>query len=140
MPDQKTHLNADRANRAAHLRAAMATLEKQIKKISKQGEVAPAGCCLARYQVRKPNRAYWYYKLQATEPIFEQATVKGSKSKYKHLGKAGSPAHIEAVLMVSRRVQIDSLQRTIESLKESWLDVCTGAEIEQTPAKSPQSD
>jgi hypothetical protein len=39
---------------------------------------------------------YWYYKLHANQPIFP--TQQPNKlSKYKHLGKAGSQAHIHAV-------------------------------------------
>ena len=38
-------------------------------------------------------------------------------------GKAGSQAHIDGVLAVIRRVQIDELTQAIEGLKESWLDL-----------------
>ncbi len=34
--------------------------------------------------------------------------------------KAGSYAHIEAVLQVARRAKIDGLQRAINSLTDSW--------------------
>lgn len=44
-------------------------------------------------------------------------------SKYKHLGKAGSPEHVNAVMQVQRRVQIDALQNTIDSLRQSWVDL-----------------
>ncbi|MHC5833955.1 MAG: hypothetical protein ACYT04_000000102665, partial [Nostoc sp.] len=78
-------------------------------------EVAPPSCCILRYQARGEKQAYWYYKLHATKPIF--STTQPSKfSKYKHLGKAGSPAHINAVLSVARRTQIDHLSSCIDSL------------------------
>jgi hypothetical protein len=64
--------------------------------------------------------AYWYYKLQATEPIFP---TKDKPSRYKHLGRAGSCAHVDSVIQVARRVQIDELQRAIDSLKQSWADL-----------------
>jgi hypothetical protein len=51
-------------------------------------------------------------------------------SKYKHLGKAGSPAHIAVVMQVARRAKIDGLQRVINSLTESWLNLCFAAEPE----------
>ncbi len=55
-----------------------------------------------------------YYKLHAQEAIF--LTQSGEMSKYKHLGKAGSAVHIEAVLQVARRSQIKGLQRMLVAL------------------------
>lgn len=60
----------DKINRADRLLATIATLEEQIKTIKASGEVAPKGCHLARYQARGQYKAYWYYKLQASLPIF----------------------------------------------------------------------
>jgi hypothetical protein len=40
-----------------------------------------------------------------------------------HLGVSGSDAHINAVLAVARRVQIEELSKVLSSLKESWLDL-----------------
>ncbi|MGK7872210.1 MAG: hypothetical protein AB4426_02485 [Xenococcaceae cyanobacterium] len=42
--------------------------------------------------------------------FFPQVTGEGKLSKYKHLGKAGSPAHIGAVLQVAKRNQIVTVQ------------------------------
>jgi hypothetical protein len=44
-------------------------------------------------------------------------------SKYKHLGKAGSAAHIEAVMQVARRTQIERLQRMLAALTQCWSDL-----------------
>jgi hypothetical protein len=44
-------------------------------------------------------------------------------SKYKHLGKAGSAAHIEAVMQVAQRTQIDGLQRMLAALTQCWSDL-----------------
>ena len=60
----------DKINRAERLLATIATLEEQIKHIRASGEVAPKDCHLARYQARGQYKAYWYYKLQAKQPIF----------------------------------------------------------------------
>ena len=49
-------------------------------------------------------------------------------SRFQHLGKAGSQAHIDGVLAVVRRNQINELTRAIESLKESWLDLYSNEE------------
>lgn len=63
---------------------------------------------------RGKNKTYWYYKLHAPAPTFK-TTQDNKLSKYKHLGKAGSPAHIDAVMQVARRTQIDYLQSCIDS-------------------------
>ncbi len=57
-------------------------------------------------------------------------------SKYKHLGKAGSPAQISAVLQVAKRNQILELQRAINSLSDSWLEVVFESEKDSEKAKS----
>lgn len=113
----------DKINRAERLLATIATLEEQIKSISASGEVAPKGCYLARYQARGQYKAYWYYKLQASEPIFTSKKGQGKPSRYKHLGAAGTEAHVDGVLMVIRRVQIDELQQSIDALRDSWSDL-----------------
>ena len=93
------------------------------KQIIAQGEVAPPGTVVSRYQVRQQQNIYWYYKLQAQEPIFPKTKEAKSFSKYKHLGKPGSQAHITAVMQVVRRSQIDEIQRTIDTLSQNLLDV-----------------
>ena len=113
----------DKINRAERLLATIATLEEQIQNISASGEVAPQGCYLARYQARGQYKAYWYYKLQAQEPIFISKKEPGKPSRYKHLGAAGTQAHVDGVMMVIRRVQIDELQKSIDALRDSWSDL-----------------
>ena len=112
----------DIINRAELLQQAIATLQLQIQQIKASGEVAPPNCCVLRYQARSSSGTYWYYKLHATEPIFPTRTH-GKFSKYKHLGKAGSPAHIDAVMQVAKRTQIQYLQSCIDSLRLSWADL-----------------
>jgi hypothetical protein len=87
-------------DRIERIQAAIAILRSQIEQIESSGEVAPAGCLVMRYQAQGSRAAYWYYKLQANSPIFPTSRDKAKKSKYKHLGKAGSPAHIDAVMLV----------------------------------------
>lgn len=113
----------DKIDRAERLLATIATLEKQIETISASGEVAPKGCHLARYQARGQYKAYWYYKLQAVEPIFTSKKGQGKPSRYKHLGAAGTEAHVDGVMMVIRRNQIDELQKSIDALRDSWSDL-----------------
>ena len=113
----------DKINRAERLLATIANLEEQIKSIKASGEVAPPGCHLARYQARGQYKAYWYYKLQTVEPIFVSKKEPGKTSRYKHLGAAGTQAHVDGVMMVIRRVQIDELQKSIDALRDSWSDL-----------------
>jgi hypothetical protein len=76
------------------------------------------------------------YKLHATEPIF--ATSSGKMTKYKHLGKGGSPAHLEALIQVTRRAQIEALQRTLAALYQCWSDLYdnSGSQNKRTARKS----
>ena len=104
--------------RAERLKVAIATLNSQIQKVKALGDIAPPKCYVLRYQARGKEKTYYYYKLHATLPIF--TTNSGKKSKYKHLGKAGTLAHVNAVMQVARRSQIDGLQRAVDSLTESW--------------------
>jgi hypothetical protein len=52
-------------------------------------------------------------------------------SKYKHLGKAGTQDHIDAVMSVFRRSVIDEIQKIIRSLDDCLLDITSGAEQEE---------
>jgi len=113
----------DKLERIDRITAAIAALEKQKETIKATGQVAPYGCLVSRYQVRHQQKIYWYYKLQATTPTFAKANETKTLSKYKHLGKAGSEAHITAVMQVVRRAQINEIQRNIDILTQALLDV-----------------
>lgn len=140
MPSKHNSLktNQEAALRAKQIKAAIRKLKRQIKKTSSEGEVAPPHCHVIRYQTKQNQKIYWYYKLQAAEPIFPTASDSNKKSKYLYLGKAGSEAHLEAVAQVTRRGLINELERVINSLHESYLDVCFGGETE--PDKSYYSE
>ncbi|MFB2833049.1 hypothetical protein ACE1CA_00790, partial [Aerosakkonemataceae cyanobacterium BLCC-F167] len=58
-------------------------------------------------------------------------TKSGKKSKYKHLGKAGSDAHIEALMQVTRRTQIEILKRTIAALTQTWAELYEAKQIQE---------
>uniref|UniRef100_A0A8J6ZIE8 Transposase n=1 Tax=Desmonostoc muscorum LEGE 12446 TaxID=1828758 RepID=A0A8J6ZIE8_DESMC len=95
----------------------------------KQGALAPQGAWVARYQVRQNLKKYWYYKLQASTPCLPQATP-SKLSKYKHLGKAGTTEHIDAVMSVFRRSVWEEVQRIIDTLDDCLLDISSGSEQE----------
>lgn len=113
----------DKLERFDRITSAISALKQQIQKIEASGQVAPKGCVVSRYQVRQQQKIYWYYKLQAQKPIFPKAQDNKALSKYKHLGKAGSEAHITAVMQVIRRAQIDEIQRNIDTLTQTLLNV-----------------
>lgn len=92
-------------------------LEQEIQAILALGKVAPSGCWIVRYLAKGRKETYWYYKLQATEPIFPTKT-NNKLSKYKHLGKAGSKAYLDAIEQIQRRAKIEALDRSIETLKQ----------------------
>ena len=72
----------DKLTRADQLQAAIAVLQQEIQQVLAEGEVAPTGCRVMRYQVRRKNGCYWYYKLQSLEPIFPTSTSSDQLSKY----------------------------------------------------------
>ncbi|MEH2212399.1 MAG: hypothetical protein V7K84_17655 [Nostoc sp.] len=97
-------------------------LEKEIQVISASGEVAASSCWIVRYLAKGRNSVYWYYKLQANVAIFPTKTD-GKSSRYKHLGKAGSQAYLEAVEQIFLRAKIEALDRSIEILNQGLKDL-----------------
>jgi|ERR687894_837687 hypothetical protein len=123
-------IEQDKVARFERIKKAITALEKQQRQILKQGELAPSGAWVARYQVRQNTKKYWYYKLQAPTPSFQSMTS-SQLSKYKHLGKAGTQDHIDAVMSVFRRSVIDEIQKIIRSLDDCLLDISSGFEQEE---------
>ncbi len=129
------HSPQDLEDRADRIQKAIASIQSTIEQIKAQGDIAPPGCCVLRYQARGNKKPYWYYKLHATDPIF--LTKSGKMSKYKHLGKAGSVAHIEALMQVNRRTQLEGLHRTLDALMHSWSDLYESVSNTQKSKKKP---
>lgn len=122
-------IELDKLARFTRCKKVIAVLEKQQQQLLKLGELAPFGAWVARYQVRQNQKKYWYYKLQVSQPYFQCATA-DKLSKYKHLGKAGTTAHIDAVMSVMRRSIWDEIQKVIDSLDDCLLDISSGSEQE----------
>lgn len=120
----------DKIARFERIKKTITVLEKQQAIILRQGALAPQGAWVARYQVRQNLKKYWYYKLQASTPCFPQATS-SKLSKYKHLGKAGTTEHIDAVMSVFRRSLWEEIQRIIDTLDDCLLDISSGDEQEE---------
>lgn len=69
MPRPRTNdIEQDKIARFERIKKAITALEKQQKQILKQGQMAPEGAWVARYQVRQNRKKYWYYKLQVPTP------------------------------------------------------------------------
>jgi hypothetical protein len=130
MPKPKANnTEQDKLARFERITKAITALEKQQALLLKQGELAPQGAWVARYQVRQNLKKYWYYKLQTPRPYFPCATS-SKLSKYKHLGKAGTDVHIHAVMSVFRRSVWQEIQKIIDTLDECLLDISSGSEQE----------
>ncbi|NEQ10730.1 MAG: transposase [Moorea sp. SIO4E2] len=123
-------LQQNKLERITRLQTAIASLETYKNFFERQGELAPEDAWVARYQVRQSQKAYWYYKLQAPSPTFPTRGDTPKLSKYKHLGKAGSEAHVPGVMGVARRSIVSELQKNIDSLKNSLLDISFDSEQE----------
>ena len=79
----------DQLTRADQLQAAIAVLQQEIQQIEAEGKVAPPGCRVMRYQVKRKNGCYWYYKLQALEPIFPTGQGSDKLRGVQTFGKSG---------------------------------------------------
>lgn len=121
MPRNESELEI--TQRAERIREAIDALKREKSKIEASGWVAPADCYVARYQAKGQKYHYWYYQLKASLAGFPKSNKKGEFSRFKHLGKAGSQAHIDGVNAVIRRGKIEQLTSAIEALYESWLDL-----------------
>lgn len=126
MPKKESELEI--TQRVERIREAIAYLESRKAELERSGLIAPFGSYVARYQARGQKHRYWYYQLRASSAIFPKTNKENEYSRFQHLGKAGSEAHIDGVLAVVRRNQIDELTRAIETLKESWLDLYSDEE------------
>ena len=135
----KLKTSGKKEEREARLVATIKKLKQLKKTTGKLGKVAPSGCNLVKYQIPQNKKFYDYYKLQAYQPIFN--TVDGQKkTRYQYLGTAGSEAHIDGVMQVTLRGVIDEIDRMINSLEESLLDVSFGTEIRPDPSYFSEGD
>ena len=116
-----THSPSDIEDRAHRISEAIVSIQKSIELLKSSGDIAPTGCCIVHYQARGHKKYYWYYKLQASEPIFPTKT--GKMTRYKHLGASGTEAHIDALMQINRRNQLEALSRTLDSLMQCWSDL-----------------
>jgi prefoldin subunit 5 len=103
------------SQRIDNLTALLQELEQELAQLKTESELAPAASWITRYKALGHKKYYWYYKWQATDPVFP--TKQGKPSRYQHLGKAGSLAYIKAVEQIVKRGQVNALEQGISTLK-----------------------
>lgn len=115
MVKTKQQQQLDLADRIKKVQALIEAISQEIEAIKANAAVAPEACGIVRFRAKGKGGAYWYYKWQSPQPIF--VTKKGNSSRYKYIGKAGSPAFLEAVEMMRNRTQISALEQVRHTLK-----------------------
>ncbi len=121
MVKTKQQQQLDLAERIEKVQTLIAEISREIEEIQANSLVAPPACSLVRFRAKGKGGAYWYYKWQSPQPIF--VTKKGNSSRYKYIGKAGSPAFLEAVEMMRNRTHISALQQVLHTLELARLDL-----------------
>ena len=112
----------DLATRLDELKHLIKQLQQDIEDIRDEGEIAPSGCWIVRYQAKgQKGGRYWYYKWMSHEPIF--ITKNGNPSRHQYLGKAGTEAYLKAVEALSRRGRIEALERAMSTLSRGLEDL-----------------
>ncbi len=90
MSTEKSYQTTQSATlRAKQIQGLIRNMKQKIKKIEREGEVAPREVHIIRYQVNRNQKLYYYYKLQSTSPIFPMATDSQKKTKYKYERQSG---------------------------------------------------
>ena len=123
MVKTKQQQQLDLADRIEKVIALIDEISREIESIQANSPVAPPTCGIVRFRAKGKGGAYWYYKWQSPKPIF--VTKKGHYSRYKYIGKAGSPAFLEAVEMMRNRTHISALEQvrhTLELGREDLLE------------------
>ena len=112
----------DLATRLDELKHLLKQLQQDIEDIRSEGEIAPSGCWIVRYQAKgQKGGRYWYYKWMSHEPIF--VAKNGNPSRHQYLGKAGTEAYLKAVEALSRRGRIEALERAMSKLSRGLEDL-----------------
>jgi hypothetical protein len=111
----KQQQQLDLADRLEKVIALIEEIKREIDTIKANELVAPLSCGIVRFRAKGKGGAYWYYKWQSPQPIF--VTKRGNCSRYQYIGKAGSPAFLEAVEMMKNRTKISALQQVLHTLE-----------------------
>lgn len=121
MVKNKQQQQLDLADRIAQVQGLIESISREIENIQANLKVAFPSSSIVRFRAKGRGGAYWYYKWQSPQPIF--VTKNGNPSRYKYIGKAGSPAFNEAVEMYRNRTHISSLEQILHTLELARLDL-----------------
>lgn len=92
------------------------SLQQQIQKIERYGEVAPPNTWISSYVVtKKSGKSYKYYRLMTNK---RDRDGKLKRQMVKYLGSESSQAYKNMVKAIARRNQIQALQRRLKRLQE----------------------
>jgi hypothetical protein len=117
----KQQQQLDLADRIAQVQGLIDFINREIEEIQANSPVAKPTSSIVRFRAKGKGGAYWYYKWQSPQPIF--VTKNGNSSRYKYIGKAGSPAFNEAVEMYRNRTSISALEQVLHTLELARLDL-----------------
>jgi hypothetical protein len=105
----------DLSTRFDELKYLVKQLQQGIEDINDEGDIAPPGCWIVRYQAKgRKGERYWYYKWMSHDPIF--VTKNGNPSRHQYLGKAGCEAYLKAIASYERRGRIEAKERALNTL------------------------
>jgi hypothetical protein len=91
-------------------------LQQQLNNL--QGQyIAPVGCEVHTYSVKRPSGTYYYNKLTASEAIFEPSS-KQEKVKVIHLSNNNDPRTEQAKLGIERRNQLTRVRTLLSNAVE----------------------
>ena len=121
MVKSKQQQQLDLADRIAQVQGLIDDISREIETIQANSPVANPTSSMVRFRAKGKGGAYWYYKWQSPQPIF--VTKNGNSSRYKYIGKAGSPAFNEAVEMYRNRTSISALEQVLHTLELARLDL-----------------
>lgn len=121
MPSSIQQQQLDLATRLEELKLKFTAIDTEIEQLTQQGELPPPDTRIVHFRARGKGGTYWYYKWQSSQQIF--VTKGGKKSRYKYIGKAGSPAFLSAVEMMIRRNKIEALRQVKHTLELALADL-----------------
>ncbi|MBD2472815.1 hypothetical protein [Nostoc sp. FACHB-145] len=104
---------------AEHLQAIAGFVEQLQQRLDNlEGHyIAPTGCEVHTYGVKRPSGVYYYNKLTASEAIFEPSS-KQEKVKVIHLSHNYDPRHLQARLGIERRNQLTRVRTLLTQAVE----------------------
>jgi hypothetical protein len=121
----KQQQQLDLAERIAQVQGLIDEINREIENIQANFQVAQPTSSIVRFRAKGKGGAYWYYKWQSPQPIF--GNKYGNFSRYKYIGKAGSPAFNEAIEMYRNRTSISALEQVLHTLELARLDLVSEA-------------